>query len=188
MTKLYMIGPTRKELIPAPSAIMRNGELIHNPSEEDLRAIGCLPLIETTPPEVPEDGSTLEVEYGYELGADPKNKWHKIRIGIKASYTIIPPPPTPPKPVPCIDEYDSAMERQLLLEREDRGYTTREPDAYLTSTNERWAQDAKDWVAHRDAVMEYALELINAVKEGTRQPPTMEEFVSGLPKITWTIQ
>jgi hypothetical protein len=78
------------------------------------------------------------------------------------------------------------MEEHLIRERSERGYTTREPDSYLTSSVPRWKQDAEDWVAHRDEVMEYALELINAVQSGEREPPTMEEFVAGLPRIVWT--
>ena len=92
-----------------------------------------------------------------------------------------------PRPAPTLTDFDAAMEEHLKAEREARGYTTREPDAYLTSSVERWAKDAADWVAHRDAVMEYALSLINAVQSGEREPPTMEEFVSGLPIIEWTM-
>lgn len=87
-----------------------------------------------------------------------------------------------------IDDYDMAMEEHLRNERDERGYTTREPDSYLTSSHPRWKQDAEDWVAHRDAVMEYALQIINDVKSGVREPPTLDEFVAGLPKIQWSYQ
>ena len=86
-----------------------------------------------------------------------------------------------------LSDYDEAMEAHLQTEREARGYTTREPDAYLASSNPRWKQDAEDWVAHRDAVMVYALEIINAVQQGLREPPTMDEFKAGLPVIEWSI-
>ena len=91
-------------------------------------------------------------------------------------------------PMPTIDDFDAAMEAHLRAEREHRGYTTREPSDYRDSSVPRWKQDAEDWVAHRDAVMGYALELINAVKSGQREPPTMEEFKAGLPQITWTYE
>lgn len=87
-----------------------------------------------------------------------------------------------------IDDFDAAMEDHLRAEREARGYTTREPDSYLASSHPRWKQDAEDWVAHRDAVMEYALQLINDVQQGLIPPPTMEEFKSGLPVIHWSIE
>lgn len=89
-------------------------------------------------------------------------------------------------PPPSVAPYDSAMESHLRSEREARGYTTREPDVYLNSQVPRWAQDARDWIAHRDAVMLYALDIINAVQSGEREPPTMEEFIEGLPTIEWT--
>ena len=89
-------------------------------------------------------------------------------------------------PTPTVADYDASMEAHLYDERCARGYTTREPDAYLGSSVPRWAQDARDWVAHRDAVMGYALALINAVESGERTPPTMAEFRAGLPQITWS--
>lgn len=89
------------------------------------------------------------------------------------------------KAPPTVDVYDRVMEAHLLAVRSERGYTTREPDAYLNSKNPRWAQDARDWVAYRDAVMTYALDLMNAVSGGA-EPPTIEEFREGLPKMVWT--
>lgn len=89
-------------------------------------------------------------------------------------------------PPPTLNEYDEAMEAHLRFEREGRGYTTREPDSYYYSQVPRWAQDARDWIAHKDAVMEYALALINAVQSGQREPPTMQEFCAGLPQIVWS--
>ena len=99
---------------------------------------------------------------------------------VVAVYTYVDPPP------PTLEDFDKAMEDHLQAERFGRGYTTREPDSYLTSSVPRWAQDARDWVAHRDAVMEYALELINEVQRGEREPPTLDEFKNGLPQIEWT--
>lgn len=89
-------------------------------------------------------------------------------------------------PAPALADYDAAMEAHLLAERTARGYTTREPDNYLESSNVRWAQDARDWVAHRDAVMSYALDVMNAVSGGA-EPPTLEAFMAGLPKVEWTL-
>ena len=91
-------------------------------------------------------------------------------------------------PPPTLDEYDAVMEDHLAQERSARGYTTREPDAYLSSANPRWAQDARDWVAHRDAVMAYALELINGVQARTIPQPTLAECRANLPQITWSYQ
>ena len=78
------------------------------------------------------------------------------------------------------------MEAHLQEERYARGYNTREPDVYLNSQVPRWSADANDWIAHRDAVMIYALDIMNAVEAGEKEPPTIEEFRSGLPQIVWS--
>ena len=112
--------------------------------------------------------------------SDTTYRYDEEQNAIVADYTYVDAPP------PTLEEFDAAMEDFLRQEREERGYTTREPDSYLTSNVPRWAADARDWVAHRDAVMEYALNLINEVKEGKRLPPTMEEFLGNMPKIHWS--
>ena len=84
-------------------------------------------------------------------------------------------------------DYDNAMEDYLRFVRVERGYTTREPDDYFGSSNPRWSQDAKDWVAFRDAVMTYALGVINEYA-ATGNAPTLAEFKAGFPKMVWTYQ
>lgn len=82
-------------------------------------------------------------------------------------------------------DYDNAMEDYIREVRIARGYTTREPDDYFGSSNPRWAQDAKDWVAFRDAVMTYALDVINTYTK-TGNAPTLSEFKAGFPKMVWS--
>lgn len=86
---------------------------------------------------------------------------------------------------PTLAEYDAAMEAHIKAARVARGYTTREPDCYINSSNPRWKQDAVDYIAFRDAVMEYGLALMNEYA-ATGKAPTLEEFNAGLPAITWT--
>lgn len=90
-------------------------------------------------------------------------------------------------PLPTVADYDKAMEDHLLAERAARGYTLREPSDYKDSSVPRWAQDASDWIAHRDAVMLYGLEVMNHYAE-TGEAPTLEEFKAGLPVIVWSIE
>lgn len=92
----------------------------------------------------------------------------------------------PTRPVMFAD-YDNAMEAHLDAEKAERGYTKREPSDYAGSSNPRWAQDAKDWIAHRDAVMAYGLEIENKAKRG-ETVPTLDEFKAELPVIHWTIE
>jgi len=91
-----------------------------------------------------------------------------------------------PPPVITIQDYDDAMEEHLLAERVARGYTKREPSDYQNSTVPRWHQDAIDWIAHRDAVMIYGLEVENRFIE-TGEAPSLEEFKAALPRIVWTL-
>ncbi len=92
----------------------------------------------------------------------------------------------PEKPVTA-DDYDAVMEAHLLATRMDRGYTTREPDAYINSRNERWAQDAEDFIDFRDKVMEYGLAVMNEYA-ATGKAPSLDEFKAGLPQMNWTIR
>ena len=86
-----------------------------------------------------------------------------------------------------VKKYDDAIEEHLLAERSARGYTVREPSLYINSSNERWASDARDWVAHVDAVMAYGLEVQNQFAE-TGEAPDLEEFKTEIPKIEWSIE
>lgn len=88
---------------------------------------------------------------------------------------------------PKVEDYDKIMEKHLRATRVARGYTTREPDCYINSTNARWAQDAADWIAFRDAVMEYGLAIMNEYAE-TGIAPTLEGFNVGLPVMEWSAE
>ena len=90
-----------------------------------------------------------------------------------------------PEVVITADDYDRAMEEHLTAERCARGYTSREPSEYKDSSVPRWARDAADWIAHRDAVMLYGLSVMNRYAE-TGEAPSLEEFKAALPTITWS--
>ena len=90
-------------------------------------------------------------------------------------------------PLPTLADYDKAVEDHLLAERIERGYTTREPSDYAGSSVPRWAQDAADWIAHRDAVMLYALQVMNDYTAGL-PVPSLPDFRSSLPNITWSFR
>ena len=140
---------------------------ITNPTAEDYATIGAYPREETSVmPAV--DDEHRAVPDGYELkGGKWVRKWRVEPI----VYTV--------------EDYDAAMEDYLREVRYERGYTTREPNDYLGSSNPRWAQDAKDWVAFRDAVMTYALDIINTYTK-TGNAPTLAAFKAGFPKMVWS--
>lgn len=141
---------------------------VTNPSAEDYAAIKAYPRSDESfaPPKC--DEGFHAVADGYDL---QEGKWVK-------KWRIEPIDYTP-------DDYDQAMEDYLSEVRCARGYTTREPDDYFGSSNPRWAQDAKDWVAFRDAVMTYALDVINTYAK-TGNAPTLAEFKAGFPKMVWS--
>lgn len=152
------------------SVIRTANGYVTNPPAEDCASIGAYPRSEESfaPPKC--DEGYHAVADGYEL-RDSKwvRKWKVEQI----VYTEA--------------DYDNAMEDYLRSVRYERGYTTREPDDYFGSSNPRWAQDAKDWVAFRDEVMTYALGVINTYTN-TGNAPTLAEFKAGFPKIVWTYQ
>ena len=157
----------------APTLAVLDGQTIAiNPESPDAAEI----YARLSPPYLPYRDEPPTVEppsYARPTG-------YETRDGIiRRVYEIVTPTPT-------VANYDAAMEDRLYYERCARGYTTREPDVYLNSQVPRWASDARDWIAHRDAVMLYALEIMNAVEAGTREPPTLDEFKAGLPKIEWS--
>lgn len=154
-------------LHPAPRAVRIGGAVVCNPTPAQYEAAGYKRVVDTPP-------TTDAAHYAVPTG------WAEQGGEIVRQYEVR------AYPQPTLADFDAAMEAHLYDERAARGYTTREPDAYLNSSVPRWAQDARDWVAHRDAVMAYALTLMNQVEDGERDAPTMAEFKAGLPVIEWT--
>lgn len=140
---------------------------ITNPTAEDYASIGAYPRSEESfaPPT---DAEHRAVPDGYAL---QDGKWARKWRVEPIVYTV--------------EDYDAAMEDYLREVRYERGYTTREPNDYLGSSNPRWAQDAKDWVAFRDAVMTYALDIINTYTK-TGNAPSLAAFKAGFPKMVWS--
>lgn len=155
-------------LIRAASVERINGVWVSNPTAEQYASIGAYPRSEESFAPPATDEGFHAVADGYEVqGGKWVKKWRVEPI----TYTV--------------DDYDAAMEDYLRQVRSERGYTTREPDDYFGSSVPRWAQDAKDWVAFRDAVMTYALGVINEYAK-TGVAPSLKDFKAGFPKMTWT--
>lgn len=83
------------------------------------------------------------------------------------------------------DDYNRALEDYIRSVRVERGYTEREPDSYIRSSVPRWRSDAEDWDKFKDAVMLYALPILNEYIE-TGNAPTLAEFKAGFPKMVWS--
>ena len=132
---------------------------------------------------------TPAVQPGYEVALD-----HYELSSMNNDTVIVPiyvtapiDPGSDPSVEHALRQYDYTMEQYLRSVREARGYTSREPSDYAFSQNERWHQDALDWIAFRDSVMEYALSVMNDFKSnGTIV--SLEDFMSGMPQMNWTIE
>lgn len=172
ITHYYTLNSTTHDLERLVPPITIGGRAILHPTAEQVAALDppAYPR-ELDEQPTPPEGKLVEPD-GWEVR---DGAWHRRWRYVDA-------------PLPTLDEYDAAMEDHLIQERSARGYTTREPTAYLASGNARWASDARDWVNHVDAVMAYALELINDVQARTIPQPTLAEFRANLPHITWSYQ
>ena len=169
MTTYYTYNEDTKQLTPVKRVLVRDGKtmILGNPADF-AKYLNAYPRDEAsfTLPQV--DAEHRAVPDGYAL---QDGKWvRKWRVE-PITYSV--------------EDYDAAMEDYLREVRFARGYTTREPDDYFGSSNPRWAQDAKDWVAFRDAVMTYALDIINTYSK-TGNAPTLAAFKAGFPKMVWS--
>lgn len=129
---------------------------------------------------IQEEHIPAEDENGEPL--DPADEYKPLVKVVRSRYEFV----DKPVYVPTVDDYNREVENHLLSERLARGYDTREPSLYINSSIPRWKQDAQDWVAHVDAVMSYALDVLNRWKSG-ETPPSVDEFRNSIPKIEWTV-
>ena len=169
MTTYYTYNEDTKQLTPVKRVLVRDGKtmILGNPADF-AKYLNAYPRSEESfaPPAVDEEHRAVPDGYALQDG-----KWaRKWRIE-PITYSV--------------EDYDAAMEDYLREVRYERGYTTREPDDYFGSSNPRWAQDAKDWVAFRDAVMTYALDIINTYTK-TGNAPSLAAFKAGFPEMVWS--
>ena len=169
MTTYYTYNEDTKQLTPVKRVLVRDGKtmILGNPADF-AKYLNAYPRDEAsfTLPQVDKEHRAVPDGYALQDG-----KWaRKWRVEL-ITYSV--------------EDYDAAMEDYLREVRFARGYTTREPDDYFGSSNPRWAQDAKDWVAFRDAVMTYALDIINTYSK-TGNAPTLAAFKADLPKMVWS--
>ena len=89
-----------------------------------------------------------------------------------------------------VDNYNRVLEDYLLGKRSERGYTDRDPSEYYNSSVARWAQDARDWIAFRDRVMVYGLDVLNEYMDTGIAPLTIEDFSKRLAEmeVKWTYE
>lgn len=149
----------------APNNLTLDGVTYAAPTAEQYLAAGWKSIIDERPPFI--EGRAI-VDKGWEDG--------EVFLVHKWEY----------EPIHRTEaDFDAAMEEHIRKTREERGYTTREPSEYISSSVPRWAQDAADFVKFRDEVMVYGLAILNEWK-ATGIEPSYDKFVANLPKIKWT--
>lgn len=164
----------------------QNGELspktVLHPTKEDYAS--------ASPPYFPViDREKPEIQPGYEITLDhyEERTEEGETVVVPVFITNAIDPSSDPSVEHALKQYDNAMEQYLKSVRDERGYTTREPSDYAFSQNERWHQDALDWIAFRDNVMEYALSVMNDFKSNGIVV-SIDEFINGMPAMSWTIE
>lgn len=85
-----------------------------------------------------------------------------------------------------IGAFESAI--QALVDAKPREMDFRDGvtlASYVASTNPTWAAQAQAFVGWRDEVWIYAYGELAKVMAGERVQPTIDEFLTGLPALTW---
>ncbi|NTG07164.1 hypothetical protein [Rhizobium rhizogenes] len=90
------------------------------------------------------------------------------------------------EPVPVLSDYTSAIASMMDTKAIDRRYDSAlSLSTYLGSTNPQWAAEAQAFIAWRDQVWAYCYAELEKVQSGTRPQPTVAEFLTELPALTW---
>lgn len=85
-------------------------------------------------------------------------------------------------------QYESAVQAHLNFAARERGYDNiLSACSYAAGDHPRFSVEGKDCIAWRSAVWEKAFLILSAVKNKVRPLPTIQEVISELPVIVWSI-
>lgn len=89
-------------------------------------------------------------------------------------------------PAPTLDDYEAAIQLVIDAEARSKKYANAVSAAsYANSTVPQWAAEAAAFIAWRDQVWAYAYTQLDAVMQGQRAQPTVDELIAELPAIAW---
>lgn len=85
-----------------------------------------------------------------------------------------------------LDSYVTATQEIIDQAAQAKGYDNGFSCAsYVTSTNPQWAAEAQAFVAWRDQVWNYGLEIYDSVVNHGQPVPAMNFYLNGLPAMSW---
>jgi hypothetical protein len=129
-------------------------------------------------------GIGTDAEYYKSIGMELMD----VEQGYDGQWYLAGKAPAPPAPTPeeIIKSYEDAVQAYLDQTAQSRDYdNTYTCLSYLSSTDEIWRRESNAFNAWRDSVWRKCHEILNAVKAGTIQPPTVAELIAQLPVIDW---
>lgn len=92
---------------------------------------------------------------------------------------------SPPTNEEIIARFKALIKSVLINKALERNYDSDlSCVSYVNSSNLVWKQEAEAFSQWRDAVYEYSFSVLDAIQQGGQQP-TIDDFIAGLPAITW---
>lgn len=111
------------------------------------------------------------------LGLEPPMKTVPVEVGE---------PVTDHPGLSQVDVYRFEIQAMIDAKASERQYDSGATLAsYVNSTIEKWATEAKAFVAWRDAVWLYALAELDKVEKGERDQPSVADFLDELLAFEW---
>ncbi len=127
-----------------------------------------------------------------EFEVHPNYTWHDVPAECTEQWIVTDGVISAPAPVVLSNaqikaQYQAAVEQVLFNKARERDYDNALSIAsYANSSNLTWQAESLAFIAWRDLVYQYALNILTDVENG--QPvPELSVFIAGLPALTWPI-
>lgn len=125
-----------------------------------------------------------------EFPTHPSQTWvacdNSVQVGYTYDGTSFAAPSEPQKTeMQLFEEYKTAIEEVLNSKAKEKMYQSATSIAtYTASTNPVWKAEADAFVAWRDAVYVYGLNILSQVQSGGEEP-SIPDMIAGMPTLTW---
>ncbi len=92
-----------------------------------------------------------------------------------------------PEFTPTLDDYKRAVEVMLDDKAIEKQYENAASIvSYAASLDARWKKEATQFIAWRDALWQYAIEVYGKVERGEIPAPSIEQFKEDAPRLNWS--